>query len=112
MATQEELARVINAAIRECEINYPVECNNHRHLCTFTMLGQSSREARKSCRCWLEQHPIKFPDNWVIPTDIKDYCDFCEMMNYVCLDDEGRIIYTLRTDPESLRHYFNKQSKT
>ena len=112
MATQEELTNVIDAAIKNCEEEYPVECNNHRHLCTFTMLGQSPRKAKKSCKCWREQHPIKFPNNWPKPTDINDYCDFCEMMNYVCLDDEGRIIYTRRAHPDKLRFYFNYRSKT
>lgn len=109
MATQEELTNAIDSAIKQCEEEYPVECNNHQHICTFKLLGE---KVAKKCDAWRAQHPIKFPDKWHEPTCREDYCGFCEMMNYICLDDEGRIVYVTRTHPDRLRFYFNHKSET
>lgn len=82
----------------------------HQHKCTFEMLYPE--EAIKKCRMWRAQHPIKFPYKWPRPKYREDYCDFCEMMNYVALDSEGRIISVTHTNPSSLIAYFNSKNKT
>ena len=78
---------------------------NHKHLCTFEMICPKDKE--KKCAEWRAKHPIHFPKKWHKPTCTEDYCDFCEMMNYVALDDEGRIIYVSRSFPEKLRKWFD-----
>lgn len=70
----------------------------HAHICTFEMLSNDKMKQRCECKKWLKQHPIEYPTN----DDFWEPCDFCEMMNYVALDDEGKIMYVSRATPEEL----------
>jgi len=114
---QEALAAELRPIIDKLENKYHKQDKfwNHAHRCTFEILCHGDiNEAERQCARWRAEHPIHFPKNWPKPRDISDYCDFCEMMNYVALDEEGRIIYTQRIDPNELLAWhrrFDKQKK-
>ena len=111
MNTEQTMTREIAAAIKDIEARYNTPLCNHRHMCTFEMLS-GKFDTEKRCRQWRKKHPIKFPDKWPPVEDVEDYCDFCEMMNYVALDNEGRIMYVKRNDVEQLLNYFNSRENT
>lgn len=109
---QEALAAELHPIIDRLENKYHKQDEfwNHAHCCTFKMLCcGDEKEAERQCAQWRSKHPIHFPKNWHKLQDISDYCDFCEMMNYVSLDDEGRIIYVERNDVKKLLRYFNSK---
>ena len=39
-----------------------------------------------------------------------DKCEFCPMLNYLALDDEGRIMYITRTFPDEILKIYKEQS--
>lgn len=109
---QEALAAELCPIIDRLENKYHKQDEfwNHAHRCTFEMLCHGDiNEAERQCARWRSKHPIRFPKDWHKPQDISDYCDFCEMMNYVSLDDESRIIYVERNDVKKLLRYFNSK---
>lgn len=112
---QEALVTQLNPVISNLENKYHKnnEYWDHAHCCTFEMLCYGDlKEAERQCARWRAQHPIRFPKKWPQPHDISDYCDFCEMHNYIALDNEGRIMYVKRNTPNELLKIFDKKDKT
>ncbi len=104
------MTEALNQTIEQLENRYHFDGYwNHEHLCTFDMLDSEDCK-EENCAKWRAKHPVHFPKKWHKPTCIEDYCDFCEMMNYVALDDEGRIIYVSRSFPEKLRKWFDSRT--
>ena len=68
----------------------------HYHKCLFCMLSNDKAKQYKQCREWRKKHNItaKFDGGM----EWSDACDECEMMCYVALDDEGKLMYTTRFD--------------
>ena len=109
---QEQMTKEIERMIEKIDtITPPLKgYYHHAHKCTFKMLYPEI--AKEECAKWRAQHPIIFPNKWHPPTCLDDYCDFCDMMNYISLDNEGRIQYVIRSNPAKLLSFFNKRNKT
>lgn len=83
---------------------------NHDHMCTFKMLCRGDlKEAERQCYEYRARKPIIFPKNWPKPSCVEDYCDFCDMMNYIALDNKGRVMYAQRINPQELIKEFDKK---
>jgi len=99
---QEEATKKLKLIYQEIDNQEKLGGNGlHEHICTFKMLSNDKTYQMKQCREWRANHPIKFPEDDE-PKYLEDYCDFCSMMNYVALDDEGKVMYVSRTFPEEL----------
>lgn len=94
---QEEITKNIATYIAKQNENYGAAAigkNKHYHLCTFWMTTKNWIE---QCEKWRASHPVRFLDSFApLPDSIYEYCDFCPMMNYVALDDEGKLMYAIR----------------
>lgn len=94
---QDFLEYKINRAIKDIEAACPQIAENikHYHLCTFCLLNIKAERANEQCNQYIATHNIQ-------PTRTGetryDYCDNCPMMNYVALDDYGRIMYVLNNE--------------
>lgn len=103
---QEKLTQeIINTNIKIQE-KYP-ECYGfpaHEHICTFDMLSRGKRNPfiqSKECKEWIKKQPVVLPEN-ENPYGFYDYCDYCQMMNYVAVDDLGRIVFVHRNTQEDI----------
>ena len=58
----------------------------HEHVCTFELISNDKPWQKAQCKKWIKNHPVECdeygPD-----------CDFCEMLNYIALDDEGTMVF-------------------
>lgn len=82
---ENELTQIIQDATNEIVNNYCLETLNwinHKHLCTFVMLGNDKVE---ECNKFYDGTP---------PIE----CDCCPMLNYVALDHNGKIMFVERTN--------------
>ena len=106
---QDRITNEIEKAINAIEKKNPSisGCYMHAHKCTFDMLCPEIAE--QECAKWRAKQPVRFPTHWPKPSCREDYCDFCDMMNYIALDEKGRIMYTVRSDGNKLLHYFNRK---
>ena len=95
---QEEAARKIDLVYNELDNQEILGGNGlHEHLCLFSMLSNDKSKQYKQCRKWRKEHNNieEFQGiGW------SDACDYCEMMCYVALDDEGKLMYTSRIFPD------------
>lgn len=99
LKAQEEATRKLKLIYREVDNQEKLGGNGlHEHLCTFKMLSNDKSRQQHECKEWLKKHPIKYPKN----NEFLDACDLCPMMNYIALDDEGKIMYVSRTFPEEI----------
>ena len=93
---QEQFAREVNKFIQ----TEPEEARGrgwHEHICLFKMLSNDKRLQKQQCREWRNLHPIIIPEKFAKNDLIVwDNCDFCPMMCYVALDDEGKLMYAIR----------------
>ena len=110
---QEQLTRNIRDSIRQLVDNYRINTNtywDHQHVCTFELLGKDTYKRKKECKKYLKNHPIVIPTNYPKEYNIEDdKCEFCPMLNYIALDDEGRIMYITRTFPDEILDMYEKQ---
>lgn len=65
----------------------------HYHKCLFAMLSNDKSEQYAQCRKWRRDHNINLPFDGM---EWSDACDYCQMMCYVALDDEGKLMYAIR----------------
>ena len=99
LKAQEEATRKLKLIYREVDNQEKLGGNGlHEHLCTFKMLSNDKSRQQHECKEWLKKHPIEYPKN----NEFLDACDLCPMMNYIALDDEGKIMYVSRTFPEEI----------
>lgn len=88
---QEELAQAaVNLVHDWYNKNWEVGFPAHEHKCTFQLLEKNRRIARKWCKKWLENHPY-LNEIYKKDTEFGLPCDYCEMMNFICVNNEGRI---------------------
>lgn len=113
---QEQFTKEIKTAIQAKELNNEevIGTNQHRHICTFEITSNDRWEKSVLCQNWRAKHPIKFPNVPFYQEDfspsLPDYCDFCPMMNFVALDEEGKIMYSVRNFPEDIIHAMEKKN--
>ena len=95
---QEEITKEIVKFIKEKDTNDAAGYGLHNHICTFEIMSNDRPWQKAQCKKWIKNHPVECdeygPD-----------CDFCEMFNYIALDDEGRLMYATRNFPEELQNY-------
>lgn len=104
---QEEAARKIDLISNELDNQAIIGGNGlHEHLCLFSMLSNDKSEQYAECRKWRKKHNNKLEFETI---GWSDACDFCEMMCYVALDDEGKLMYVSRTFPDELRKEFENR---
>lgn len=106
LKNQEEATAKLNLIYKEIDTPELSGGGLHYHLCTFNMLSNDKSKQQYECRKWLKNHPIEYPEG-----DFWSPCDFCAMMNYVALDDEGKIMYVSRTFPEEILAWERKRSE-
>ena len=85
ISEEDELTQIIQDTINEIVDNYYSETLNwinHKHLCTFAMLGNNKIE---ECTKFYNGMP---------PAE----CDCCPMLNYVALDHKGKIMFVERAN--------------
>lgn len=102
---QEEATEKLNLIYREIDTEELGGGGLHYHLCTFKMLSNDKSKQRHECKEWLKKHPIEYPEN----NEFLDACDLCPMMNYIALDDEGKIMYVSRTFPKEILEWERKR---
>ena len=106
LKAQEEATRKLKLIYREVDNQEKLGGNGlHEHLCTFKMLSNDKSRQQHECKEWLKKHPIEYPKN----NEFLDACDLCPMMNYIALDDEGKIMYVSRTFPEEILAWERKR---
>lgn len=92
---QEEITKEIVKFTEEKDTHDVIGYGLHNHICTFEIMSNDRPWQKAQCKKWIKNHPIKY-DEW------GPDCDFCEMFNYIALDDEGRLMYATRNFPEKL----------
>lgn len=106
LKAQEEATRKLKLIYQEVDNQEKLGGNGlHEHLCTFKMLSNDKSLQQAQCKKWLAAHPIEYPEN----NEFLDACDLCPMMNYIALDDEGKIMYVSRTFPEEILAWERKR---
>ena len=96
LGAQEGLTKEIAQFCDEREQANPMTegYGRHYHLCTYEMVSNDGRWQDAMCIKWREKHGMMGKNKY-------DCCDYCTMMNYVALDDEGKIMYVTRNIPDS-----------
>lgn len=106
LKAQEEATRKLKLIYREVDNQEKLGGNGlHEHICTFKMLSNDKSRQQHECKEWLKKYPIEYPKN----NEFLDACDLCPMMNYIALDDEGKIMYVSRTFPEEILAWERKR---
>ena len=82
--------------------------SNHYHICTFSIYSNDKAWQRCQCKKWRMQHPIELPIDFE-PECVEDYCDYCPMLNYMTVDEEGKVMYIQRNFPEELIKWENSR---
>lgn len=106
LKNQEEVTEKLNLIYREIDTEELSGRGLHYHLCTFKMLNNDKSKQQHECKEWLKKHPIEYPEN----NEFLDACDLCPMMNYIALDDEGKIMYVSRTFPKEILAWERKRN--
>lgn len=107
LKAQEEATKKLKLIYQEIDNQEKLGGNGlHEHLYTFKMLSNDKSRQQHECKEWLKKHPIEYPKN----NEFLDACDLCPMMNYIALDDEGKIMYVSRTFPEEILAWERKRN--
>ena len=104
---QEQLANECNNLVKNWYItNYEIGFPRHIHICTFDLYKSSSRYKKRCCKEWMKKHPeLQLARN---KYGSGGECDFCEMMNFVCIDDEGKIAAITHASKSEIKERLDK----
>lgn len=101
LETQEQLASTCNALISQWyDKHFDVGFPCHFHICTFDLYHWPYDLRRRKCKEWIKAHP----ELQLVRRKLGrgNECDYCEMMNFVCVDNEGKIAAIVHPTKEEI----------